>query len=67
MILICIGSLNQAGRCGRFGTNGIAITFVVENIDEKLLEDIQSQLEVKIENVQGKFDPSICSIQSTDF
>jgi len=59
---ICIELLNQAGRCGRFGTNGIAITFVVENTDEKLLDEIQSRLEVKIENVQEKFDPSICSI-----
>ena len=44
------------GRAGRFGTKGLAITFVSGAPDIKVLEDIQKRFEVKIEELPTTID-----------
>lgn len=40
--------LHRVGRSGRFGTKGLAITFVSTPEDAKILEEVQSRFEVDI-------------------
>lgn len=40
--------LHRVGRAGRFGTKGLAITFVESEKDKEVLEEIQKRFEVKI-------------------
>jgi ATP-dependent RNA helicase UAP56/SUB2 len=48
--------LHRVGRAGRFGTKGLAITFIKDEEDEKVLEDIQSRFEIKVEELPEKID-----------
>ena len=41
--------LHKVGRAGRFGTKGLAITFVSGDEEVKLLNETQGRFEVKIE------------------
>ncbi|KAH3685472.1 hypothetical protein WICPIJ_003555 [Wickerhamomyces pijperi] len=51
--------LHRVGRAGRFGTKGLAVSFVSSEADEKVLADIQSRFDVKIaEFPEGGVDPS---------
>jgi len=36
----------QVARAGRFGTKGLAITFVSDETDVKVLNDVQERFEV---------------------
>lgn len=40
--------LHRVGRAGRFGTKGLAVSFVSSEEDEKVLSQIQERFEVKI-------------------
>lgn len=40
--------LHRVGRAGRFGTKGLAITFVASDENEEVLKLIQSRFEVAI-------------------
>ncbi|KAL6944579.1 ATP-dependent RNA helicase SUB2-2 [Hanseniaspora osmophila] len=40
--------LHRVGRAGRFGTKGLAVSFVSSAEDEEILEKIQSRFDVKI-------------------
>jgi len=40
--------LHRVGRAGRFGTKGLAITFVESKEDREVLDEIQKRFEVKI-------------------
>jgi len=40
--------LHRVGRAGRFGTKGLAISFVTTEEDSKILADVQSRFEVEI-------------------
>ncbi|KAJ1565903.1 Suppressor of the cold-sensitive snRNP biogenesis mutant brr1-1 [Nowakowskiella sp. JEL0078] len=40
--------LHRVGRAGRFGTKGLAITFVSSEIDAKTLTSVQERFEVSI-------------------
>jgi len=40
--------LHRVGRAGRFGTKGLAITFINGEDDEKVLEDVQNRFKVKV-------------------
>jgi len=48
--------LHRVGRAGRFGTKGIAITFVKDDDDKKVLEETQSRFEIKIEDLPEKLE-----------
>jgi len=50
--------LHRVGRAGRFGTKGLAITFVSGAKDLEVLEDIQKRFEVKIEELPTTIDVS---------
>lgn len=40
--------LHRVGRAGRFGTKGLAISFVSSDEDEKVLKDIEQRFEVAL-------------------
>ena len=48
--------LHRVGRAGRFGTKGLAISFVSTPEDEKALEEVQSRFEVKVPELPDKID-----------
>merc|ERR1711934_531651 len=50
--------LHRVGRSGRFGTKGLAITFVSTSDDSATLEDIQSRFEVNITELPETIDTS---------
>lgn len=53
--------MHRVGRAGRFGTKGLAITFVSGAKDLEILEDIQKRFEVKIEELPTTIDVSTYS------
>lgn len=50
--------LHRVGRSGRFGTKGLAITFVSTQADSKVLEEVQSRFEVEITELPDQIDVS---------
>jgi ATP-dependent RNA helicase UAP56/SUB2 len=50
--------LHRVGRSGRFGTKGLAITFVSSPEDGKILEQVQSRFEVEITELPDEIDVS---------
>jgi ATP-dependent RNA helicase UAP56/SUB2 len=48
--------LHRVGRSGRFGTKGLAITFVTTEADAKVLEDVQSRFDVAIKELPDEID-----------
>lgn len=50
--------MHRVGRAGRFGTKGLAISFISNEEDQTILNDIQSQFEVKIEELPTQIDKS---------
>ena len=48
--------LHRVGRAGRFGTKGLAITFVESDEDKAVLEEIQKRFEVKIGELPTTID-----------
>ena len=56
--------LHRVGRAGRFGTKGLAITFVEPHNDQKkfdemkVLEEIQKRFEVKIGELPATIEAS---------
>jgi len=50
--------LHRVGRSGRFGTKGLAITFVSSAEDSKILEQVQSRFEVEITELPDEIDVS---------
>ena len=53
--------LHRVGRAGRFGTKGLAITFVSNQEDLATLDAIQKRFEVKIEELPTTIDVSTYS------
>lgn len=43
-------------RAGRFGTRGLAITFVSDENDAKVLNDVQDRFEVNITELPDEID-----------
>eukprot|EP00243_Klebsormidium_subtile_P000685 TRINITY_DN1115_c0_g1_i1.p2 TRINITY_DN1115_c0_g1~~TRINITY_DN1115_c0_g1_i1.p2 ORF type:complete len:286 (+),score=83.68 TRINITY_DN1115_c0_g1_i1:1717-2574(+) len=50
--------LHRVGRAGRFGTKGLAITFVASEEDVKILNDVQERFEVDIKELPEQIDTS---------
>ncbi|RXM94149.1 Spliceosome RNA helicase DDX39B [Acipenser ruthenus] len=50
--------LHRVARAGRFGTKGLAITFVSDENDAKVLNDVQDRFEVNISELPDEIDIS---------
>jgi len=50
--------LHRVGRSGRFGTKGLAITFVSSKDDSQVLEKVQSRFEVEVPELPDEIDVS---------
>ena len=51
----------QVARAGRFGTKGLAITFVSDENDAKILNDVQDRFEVNVAELPEEIDISTYS------
>lgn len=50
--------LHRVARAGRFGTKGLSITFVTDDNDQKILNDVQERFDVKIPELPDEIDIS---------
>lgn len=50
--------LHRVGRAGRFGTKGIAISFISSEPDQEILNKVQSRFEVNIPELPDEIDMS---------
>lgn len=50
--------LHRVARAGRFGTKGLAITFVSEESDAKILNEVQDRFDVNITELPEEIDLS---------
>merc|ERR1719271_1061625 len=50
--------LHRVARAGRFGTKGLAVTFVAEEADAKTLNDVQDRFEVNVTELPDEIDIS---------
>ena len=50
--------LTAGRRAGRFGTKGLAITFVSSDADQEVLDQIQARFEVKVTDLPQQIDSS---------
>jgi len=50
--------LHRVARAGRFGTKGLAVTFVSEEADAKTLNDVQERFDVSISELPEEMDLS---------
>jgi ATP-dependent RNA helicase UAP56/SUB2 len=48
----------QVGRAGRFGTKGLAITFVASEQDSAVLNQVQERFDVDIKPLPDQIDTS---------
>ena len=51
----------QVARAGRFGTKGLAITFVSDETDARVLNSVQDRFEVNITELPDEIDVSLYS------
>ncbi|KAG6891107.1 hypothetical protein C0995_014197 [Termitomyces sp. Mi166 len=54
--------LHRVGRAGRFGTKGLAITFVSSESDQQVMAAIQSRFEVAVPELPDHIDPASYNI-----
>ena len=50
--------LHRVARAGRFGTKGLSITFVSDDADAKILNDVQDRFDVEIPSLPDEIDIS---------
>jgi len=50
--------LHRVGRAGRFGTKGLAISFISSEPDQEVLSKVQSRFEVDIPELPDEIDAS---------
>lgn len=62
---IIIRAQRLYSRAGRFGTKGLAITFVSSEADQQVMGAIQSRFEVAVPELPEHIDPASYSKQST--
>jgi len=60
-VLLISSCFFQVARAGRFGTKGLAITFVSDEGDAKILNDVQDRFEVNITELPDEIDISAYS------
>ncbi|KAH0794261.1 ATP-dependent RNA helicase SUB2 [Histomonas meleagridis] len=48
--------LHRVGRAGRFGTKGLAVSFISTDEENKMLEEVQRRFEVKIKDLPVNVD-----------
>merc|ERR1711976_132566 len=48
--------LHRVGRAGRFGTKGLAISFVATDEDQEILKKVQERFEVNIDTMPAQID-----------
>jgi ATP-dependent RNA helicase UAP56/SUB2 len=48
--------LHRVGRAGRFGTKGLAISFVASDADKEVLKEVQSRFVVNIPQLPDEID-----------
>ena len=53
--------LHRVARAGRFGTKGLAVTFVSEESDAKILNEVQDRFDVNITELPDEIDLSTYS------
>lgn len=53
--------LHRVARAGRFGTKGLAVTFVSDENDAKILNDVQDRFEVNVAELPEEIDISTYS------
>ena len=53
--------LHRVARAGRFGTKGLAITFVSDESDAKILNEVQDRFDVNITELPDEIDLSTYS------
>lgn len=49
-------------RAGRFGTKGLAITFVTSDVDQEVMSTIQARFEAIISELPNDIDPASYSM-----
>jgi len=49
--------LHRVGRAGRFGTKGLAITFLADTDDCNLMNEVQKRFQVQIKDLPSELDP----------
>jgi ATP-dependent RNA helicase UAP56/SUB2 len=50
--------LHRVGRAGRFGTKGLAVTFIGSPEDQTVMNDVQRRFEVQISEMPDTIEPS---------
>lgn len=50
--------LHRVGRAGRFGTKGLAITFLANSDECDVMNDVQKRFAVQIKDLPNKLDPT---------
>ena len=50
--------MHRVGRAGRFGTKGLAISFISSEPDQEILDKVQSRFEVNIPELPDEIDAS---------
>jgi ATP-dependent RNA helicase UAP56/SUB2 len=56
--------LHRIGRAGRFGTKGLAISFLSSAEDKKVMEEVREKFGVTVESLPDEIDPSTYSMSS---
>jgi ATP-dependent RNA helicase UAP56/SUB2 len=54
----------RRSRAGRFGTKGLAVTFVSSEADQQVMAAIQSRFEVAVPELPDHIDPASYSMSS---
>ena len=52
----------QVGRAGRFGTKGLAITFIASETDTETMNSVQKRFEVEVKELPEQIEVSTYSM-----